>query len=238
MTDLQNTLIELANNGQVFKCKPYDGGWVIITLTKDNGDIMAIIDFDKDQHKKNLTYDGNTMNWKEINNFCPSIKLNDIFHIIRGRRVNTLISRFIKYNLDCFNDGKLKFYHSEIKQGDIPKLASDKGLIFLENYIFKKIIAPNYEDNYILSSSKIQIAKIQTLFYILNESNLIKNNKSLSEFMNSLNSSLFKKYNNEWKICYLIANLSCDEVKIIFDRYHQRDTKFELNLEDINLLNI
>ena len=52
MTDLQNTLIELTNNGQTFKCKPIDTGWVIITLTKDNGDIMAIIDFDKDQQKR------------------------------------------------------------------------------------------------------------------------------------------------------------------------------------------
>ena len=50
MTDLQNTLIELIDKGQTFKCKPIHTGWVIITLTKDNGDIMAIIDFDKDQH--------------------------------------------------------------------------------------------------------------------------------------------------------------------------------------------
>ena len=55
MTDLQNTLIELTNNGQTFKCKPIDTGWVIITLNEDNGDIMAIIDFDKDQQKRTYT---------------------------------------------------------------------------------------------------------------------------------------------------------------------------------------
>ena len=55
MTDLQNTLIELTNNGQTFKCKPIDTGWVIITLNEGNGDIMAIIDFDKDQQKRTYT---------------------------------------------------------------------------------------------------------------------------------------------------------------------------------------
>ena len=192
------------------------------------------------QHAIKLTCDGNTMKWGEINDFCPSIKLNDIFHITRGRRVSTLISRFIKYNLDCLNEAKLNSYYSKIKQENIPKLKVDKGLKFLEKYIKKQIIKPLHKDAYIFSASKIQVAEIQTLFYIFNDSNLIKENKSLSEFMASLGSSPFEKFNKkEWKICYLIANLSCDEVKIIFDRYHQRDTKFELNLkEDIDVFNI
>ena len=54
MTDLQNTLIELANNGQTFKCKAYYNEWVIITLNEDLS-IMAIISFDKDQQKKTYT---------------------------------------------------------------------------------------------------------------------------------------------------------------------------------------
>lgn len=114
----------------------------------------------------------------------------------------------------------------------IPKLEVDDGLKFLVNYINNEIIKPHYKNTYILSSSKIQIAEINTLFDILSNSNLIEDNKSLNEFMNSLNSTPFKGFSKEWKKCYLIANLSYYEIKIIFDRYFQRDMKFALDLKE------
>lgn len=49
MTDLQNKLIELSKNKELFKCTPFKDGWSIIVTDKTTGEITEALAFDKEQ---------------------------------------------------------------------------------------------------------------------------------------------------------------------------------------------
>lgn len=172
------------------------------------------------------------MSWNEIDYDDSLISLREAFSASRGKRIATLIRRFVDYNMQRLEDiSSLPLSHSEIFNAPIPQLTLDKGMQFVIDYVWW-FIEQQYHKPLIATSNEIQKAKMEQLWVILHDSDFKANNTCYGDFLEDIScNTLFKDYNEDWKIAYFISNLSWQEVDLIIDSYHERNLTFDLDLE-------
>lgn len=173
----------------------------------------------------------NEMSWDEIDNDKELISLRDAFNASRGKRIATLIKRFVDYNKKLLATKAIPFKSSDILKKDIPQLKCDKGLDFIIDYIWS-FIEQQYSKSLIETSNEIQKTKMEQLWRVLQDEDFKQNNKCYETFLKEIsNNTLFQGYSEEWKMAYFISNLSWQEVDLILDSYHERNYTFDLDLD-------
>lgn len=172
------------------------------------------------------------MTWLQIDSDPNLISLRDAFSFSRGKRIATLIKRFVEYNNKLLkNNVELDYIPSDILHKSIPKINCDKGLEFIINYIWA-YIEKQYTKPLIETSNEIQKSKMEQLWVILHDEEFIERNTCFSGFINKISSNtLFKQFSHDWLIAYYISNLSWQEVDLIIDSYHERNYTFDLDLD-------
>lgn len=173
------------------------------------------------------------MSWDEIDKDPGLISLREAFSASRGKRIATLIKRFVDFNKNLLadEDGELESNFSSVLDKNIPLLRCDEGLDFVINYIWY-FIEQQYGKPLIATSNEIQKAKMEQLWVVLHDEEFKQSNVCYMTFLDDIShNTLFQKYSDEWKIAYFISNLSWQEVDLILDSYHERNYTFDLDLD-------
>lgn len=171
-----------------------------------------------------------TKSWEEIDEIEEIGSLKDAFNETRGRRIAAFVSRFVKHNLRQLAFGNLEYRNSEILKKDIPILECDNGTQFVIDFIWN-FIEQHYERPLIKTSNCLQREKMTQLWEIICSKDFAAKNASYKNFMDEISAnSLFKEFDNEWKIAFFVSHLSWFDVDLIIDSFHERNNTFELDI--------
>lgn len=207
----------------------------IAYLSQDIDDLFAVGILKDRQYvqchniKSTVRTKSKTMNWKQIDEFSSASLLNT-FAKSRGMRISAFIDRFIDFNENSLITNSLNLKYSTIFEREIPVLQIDTGLSFVIDAIWD-LIEEQYDNPLIKTSNCLQEAKIEQLWIILSNDEFRNKNVCYRKFMDGMEDTRFKLYNEEWKKAYFISHLSWSEVDLIIDSFHKRDYTFDIDIE-------
>jgi dGTP triphosphohydrolase len=164
--------------------------------------------------------------------FSEDLSVKRLFSGSGGTRIGTLIARFVQHNLDRLATEDFDSAPRSAVTGlPLPQLLLDPGLDFAVKYLWS-IIEGYYERGHIARSAELQRVEISQLFNVISD-HLINDNESVADFMQKANDDTrFRNFNEKWKIAYLIAHLSWDEVTAILKRAAERDYNSVIDLDE------
>ena len=170
-----------------------------------------------------IEINGTAKSWEELTAYCDndSSTLQNVFSRKSGLRIGTLIDKFIFYNISLLRENRLTFFESALLAGKIPRLYIDPGTSYIIDYIWKNITSPNYAKPLIKNAADEQVVKIRQLFNLLSNIDLNEGNGAIKQFYASINNRRFEPFSNKWKVCFLIAHLSWDEVNSLLEDFEK-----------------
>ena len=175
-----------------------------------------------------LQFRGSTATVSEWNEAFPLVPLAGLFSGRGGARIGTLIGRFVEHNLGRLRAGDLDSKQSQILSRAIPTLTCDDGMQSAIDYIWSEVIEQKYEHPHIRRAAETQKLEIAQLFDLVKGD--LSANKHVADFFKSLSSTRFADVAEDWKVAYLVAHLSWDEVTTTLNRVEERSSSFFIDI--------
>jgi dGTP triphosphohydrolase len=186
---------------------------------------------------ESVKYGRGEKTWAEINQPYNTtdtvVDLKGLFSRSSGQRIGTMVARFVDYSRHALAHGLLTNRYSPILDKNIPCLKLDDGFNHVKTFMWAHVIEPSYETSeHLKTGNALQRSAISKMFDLLEDpaSHLRRNNESIGAFMTAMNSTWFVSQSERWKIAYLIAHLSWDEVTMVLERHQQRDYNFIIDI--------